>query len=220
MTTLPHFRMSISSSGPAAPATQAELSQVLDFGAMSRPARGSFEHDQESAGYDLSWGSLAEFNVWRQEQKRADAIDLCLTNTTVGVQHFSWRRIYRCSRQGSGGIKPYDKKYPDRSRKIGPKYIGCRCKVDVKAYPGTNVLLGRYLRTHSHPIGMGNIVHTRLSETTKGKVKALLQQEVQRSAIVRDLRHMNAARLTLPSSGLFAIPYLTAIVISILRWMM
>ena len=72
MTTLPCFRMSISSSGPAAPATQAELSQVLDFstvpcpgfGAVSRPVRGGFQYDQEFAGYDLSWGSLAEFDAW------------------------------------------------------------------------------------------------------------------------------------------------------------
>ena len=198
--------MSINSSGPAVPATQADLSQVLDFGAIPRtargdfgadrrPARGGFQYDQEFAGYDLSWGSLAEFDAWRQDQKSADTIDLVMCLNESGSKHFSWRRVYWCSRHGSGGIKPYDKKYPDRIRKFGTKRIGCPCKLDLKAYPGTNVLLGRYLKTHSHPTGMGNIVHTRLSEKTRRKVRELLELHVERSAIVRDFRLMPTRRL-------------------------
>ncbi len=219
MTTLPRFRITITTAGPPAPATQADLCQMLDFGDSadctdSRPARGSFQYDQESGEYDLSWGSLAEFDVWRQEQERTDSIDLTLTNTELGACHFSWRRIYWCSRQGSGGIKPYDKKHPDRPRKLGPKWIGCSCKVDLKAYPRTNVILGRYLRTHSHPIGMGNLIHTRISDGARGKVRDLLERHVERSAIICNHRVVYSAhRLTLPSSGLFTVPCLTAIMI-------
>jgi hypothetical protein len=192
MTTLPVFRMSITSAEPAAPATQADLSQVLDFGfgngTDSWPARGSFQYDREYGGYNLSWESIAEFDTWRQDQKRADTIDLCLAHTERGTHHFSWKRIYHCSRQGSGGTKPYEKKHPDRIRKFGPKWIGCSCKVDLKAYPGTNVLLGRYLSTHDHPIGMKNIIYTRVSKETKGKVRGFLEQSVERSAIVCNRR--------------------------------
>ncbi|KAH9041160.1 hypothetical protein EDB84DRAFT_1229893, partial [Lactarius hengduanensis] len=136
----------------------------------SRPAIGSFAYDKESAGYDLSWESLAEFDIWRQEQEGIDSIDLSLANTECGVRHFAWRRIYRCSRQGSGGIKPYEKKYPDRIPKFGPKWIGCPCKVDLKGYPGTQVILGRYTRTHDHALGLDNLIYTRLSKNAKGRV--------------------------------------------------
>ena len=34
----------------------------------------------------------------------------------------------------------------------------------MKCYPGTEKVLGKYKEGHSHPIGDGNIKHTRLSE--------------------------------------------------------
>ncbi len=178
--------MSITSAEPAMQATQADLSQVLDFGngADFRPAQGSFKYDQESGGYDISWQSLADFDGWRQEQKRVDSIDLSLADSECSGHHYSWKRVYRCSRRGSGGIKPYDKKYPARIRKFGPKWIGCPCKVDVKAYPGTTVLLGRYLKTHNHPIGMQNLIYTRVSKNAKGRVREFLEQKVEHSEIV------------------------------------
>ncbi len=141
MTTLLPFRLSITPAEPAAPTTQADLCQVLDF-SDSRPAWGSFQHDQESGDYKLSWESLAEFDTWRQEQQQIDSIDLLLANTELGTHYFSWRRIYRCSRQGSGGIKPYEKKFPDWIQNFSPKRIGCPCKVDLKGYPRTHIILG------------------------------------------------------------------------------
>jgi hypothetical protein len=190
MTTLPVFRLSITSAEPAAPATQADLTQVLDFGNGTdlRPARGSFHYDREAGGYDLSWESFAKFDAWRLEQQCIDSIDLSLADSERGTRHYSWKRVYRCTRQGSGGIKAYNKKYPDRIRTLGPKRIGCLCKLDLKAYPGTNVLLGRYLRTHDHPIGLGNIIFTRISKAAKGKVREFLERKVERTEIVRNRR--------------------------------
>ncbi len=183
MTTLLPFRLSITPAEPAAPTTQADLCQVLDFG-DSRPTRGSFQHDQESGDYELSWESLAEFDTWRQEQQQIDSIDLLLANTELSTHYFSWRRIYQCSRQGSGGIKPYEKKFPDWIQNFGPKWIGCPCKVDLKGYPGTHIILGQYIRTHDHPIGMENLIYTQLSKKAKGQVRGFLEQQVERRAIV------------------------------------
>jgi len=58
--------MSITSAEPAMQATQADLSQVLDFrnGADFWPTWGSFKYDQESRGYNISWQSLADFDGW------------------------------------------------------------------------------------------------------------------------------------------------------------
>jgi len=185
---LPVLRFSITSEGATAPApaTQANLSGVLDFGSIagSRPTRGSFEYDRRSGQFTLAWELLAEFDIWRLDQKRLHMIDLCLANTERGMCHFSWRRIYRCSQEGSGGVKPYEKKFPDRIQKFSPKWTGCQCKVDLKAYPDTDIILGHYHNIHDHPIGTKNLIYTRVSQNAKGKVRALLEQNVERSAIV------------------------------------
>jgi hypothetical protein len=178
-----HFSIPSEGAAVPAPAAQASLSQVLDFGS-SAGSQGSFEYDRRSGQFTLAWGSLAKFDIWRLEQQRLHTINLCLVNTEHGMCHFSWRRIYRCSREGSGGIKPYEKKYPGQIRKFSPKWIGCQCKVDLKAYPDTNILLGCYNNIHDHPIGTQNLIYTQVSQNAKGEVKALLEQQVERLAIV------------------------------------
>jgi hypothetical protein len=184
MTTLPHFRLSITSPGSAVPAPS---QAILDFSRAesSRPARGSYQYDQESGHYNLSWGSLAEFDVWRQEQERADSVDIRLAETSTGL-NYSWKRVYRCTRQGTGGVKPYEKKNPNQVRKLGSKRTGCACRVHLKAYPGTNVLLGNYHRKHDHPIHMSNLIFTRVSEQARGKARELLQNGTERSEVVRN----------------------------------
>ncbi|KAH9010854.1 hypothetical protein EDB84DRAFT_1251913, partial [Lactarius hengduanensis] len=134
---------------------------------------GSFLYDQESGHYNLSWGSLAEFDTWRQEVERADSVEIRVAKKEAGL-NYSWKRVYRCTRQGTGGIKPYEKKNPNQIRKIGSKRTGCTCKVDLKAYPGTNILLGHYQKDHSHPINTQNLIYTRISTVAKDKAKESL----------------------------------------------
>ncbi|KAH9012069.1 hypothetical protein EDB85DRAFT_1900578 [Lactarius pseudohatsudake] len=114
MTTLPPFRLSITSAALAVPATQ-PTSQVI-LGTIpngNSRAQGSFRYDQESSYYDLSWGSLAEFNTWRQEIERADSVEI---------------RLAKKEAKGTGGIKPYEKKHPDQIRKIDSKRLDVLAK--------------------------------------------------------------------------------------------
>jgi len=186
MTTLPPFHLSITAES-ATPATAAPATcQVLDLG-LAGPPRGSFPFDQESSDYDLSWESLAQFNAWRQEQERADTVELRSANTKTGV-YFTWRRIYRCACQGTGGLKGYNKIYPDKIRKIGTKRTSCSCVLVIKSYPKTAVILGHYSNQHDHPIHMDNLKYVQISDNAKTTIRDLLEMGVERSEIVRNFK--------------------------------
>ena len=88
--------------------------------------------------------------------------------------------------QGTSGIKPYEKKNPNQVCKVSSKQTGCPCKVDLKAYPGTNVLLGNYHREHDHPINMSNLIFTQVSDNAKGRAKELLKQGTEHSEVIHD----------------------------------
>jgi len=78
----------------------------------------------------------------------------------------------------------YQKKYLDWIQKHKSKQIGCRCQVEVKAYPNTTVLLGHYVQGHNHPTNSGNLVFTHVSVKAKGRVRELLEQGVKCRKIV------------------------------------
>ena len=189
MTTLSPFRLSITSArstesvGPALP----DKHVVLDFSGnglydKSGP-RGGFDYDKASGEFNQIWTSLAEFDRWRQEQRRLYSIELLVAKSIPGV-HFMWKRTYKCGREGTGGVKHYQKKIPDQDRKIGSKRIGCPCQVIVKAYPGTDTLLGKYIIDHDHPTGIENLIYTRVSDNAKGKAREMLQQGVEPRKVV------------------------------------
>ena len=92
--------------------------------------------------------------------------------------------FYKCEREGTGGEKHYEKKGPRQSQKIGSKQTGCTCQVMVKAYPGTDTLLGKYTDDHDHPIGVLNLIYTRVFKNAKGKIREMLQQRIQLRKVV------------------------------------
>jgi hypothetical protein len=57
-----------------------------------------------------------------------------------------------------GGIKKYQKKTTCK-QKIKSKWIsdGCPSLVQIKTYPHTNIVLGKYISNHSYAIGMENL---------------------------------------------------------------
>ena len=93
--------------GPVAPPT----ALCLDLG-LPQKKQGSFDYDQENGGFDHEWTSLAEFDAWRRQEEIAYAIEFILSRTTKGKE-FKQKRVYRCSREPSGGDKPYDKIHPE-----------------------------------------------------------------------------------------------------------
>ncbi|KAH9024713.1 hypothetical protein EDB84DRAFT_1246658, partial [Lactarius hengduanensis] len=72
-----------------------------------------------------------------------------------------------------GGKPSYQKKH-QWERKIPSKKTGCQCRLTVKRYPQTEVILGKYEDNHDHPLGDDNLRFTRLS----GKIRDLVMDMV------------------------------------------
>ena len=146
--------------------------------------RGSFNWDQEN-GWVMEWASIAEFEAWLKEEQLAKSIKFILSSTKPGTWLWTKRQTYVCSRQTSGGQKTYKKKYLDWQCKLDSKKTGCRCQIEIKHYPHTVTILGRYTEEHDHKIQLANIAYTRLSQVARDQIKIMLKQKVNQKEIVR-----------------------------------
>jgi hypothetical protein len=146
--------------------------------------KGSFNWDREN-GWALKWASIAEFEAWLKDEQLAKSIEFILSSTKPGKWLSTQKRTYVCSRQMSGGQKKYEKKHPDWQRKIDSKKIGCRCQIEIKCYPHTLTILGRYAEEHDHKIQLANVAYTHLSQAARDQIKIMLKQKVDQKEIVR-----------------------------------
>lgn len=101
------------------------------------PCPFSIEHDKRKEKWNKEWSSLADFTTWLQAEQSDKCIDFGLQETrypkkkTTGGSDLPstwlWRREYRCGRQGTGGVgKGYEKKHPERKRKVESKRVSQR----------------------------------------------------------------------------------------------
>lgn len=164
MTTLPTFRL-----------------QVARARDPDRP--GSFNYDREKGEYFLEWTDLAEFDAWHRQEEIANSIELLVCRTATGKE-FTQKRTYCCSRQRTGGDKPYKKKNLDWDRKIDSKKTGCRCQLTIKLYPDTPTVLGRYDANHDHEVGLANLAYTRMSHAARKIIYEMLAQKIDYKEIV------------------------------------
>jgi hypothetical protein len=146
--------------------------------------KGSFNYDREKGGFAHEWSSLAEFDAWRRQEELAYSIKLVTAWTGPGGRLFTQKKIYCCSCQQTGGNRHYQKKFPDRYRKIESKKTGCHCQLTIKLYPHTQTILGRYEADHDHELGLANIAYTWISRTAREQINIMLEQRVHRNEIV------------------------------------
>jgi len=203
MSILPPFRLPqaqaqvsckhMGTSGPSTPPFEGHLDLQVDRRACGNvpgntkcPAtsrrQGSFNWDQEN-GYILKWADLAEFELWCREEERIYSIELITSSTKAQGRLWSWRQLFVCGWERSGG-GTYTKKHPDWERKIKTKKSGCHCQVVIKSYPHIPTILGRYLAEHNHEIGSANITYTCLSGIAQERIKIMLIQKIDRCMIV------------------------------------
>jgi hypothetical protein len=145
---------------------------------------GSFYYDRVRGGYPMEWAGPAEFEAWRREEELAYSIELIASKTVHGGGLWTLKRVYVCSCQLSRGQSKYQKKHPDRHRKIQNKKMRCRCSIIIKFYPHTTAILGRYASEHDHEIGLANIAYTRMSWVAQEKIKYKLAQRIDPRKIV------------------------------------
>ena len=117
-------------------------------------------------------------------EERASSVELVASTTRPDGKLYIQSQLFVCGRQDSGGGRTYQKKNPDRERKIPSKKTGCRCEILIKQYLHTSTVLGCYVADHNHEIGAANIAHTRLSGTTREQIKMMLVQTIDRQEIV------------------------------------
>ena len=134
----------------------------------------------------MEWSDFAAFDKWRWEEELRYSIKLIASTVKRGGPLWTEKRLYVCSRQLSGGQKQYEKKKPDRRRKIGSKKTGCHCWVVIKLYPHTDAILGNYTNVHDHDVGSDNIAYTWMSGVAREQIKSMLVQKVDRKEIVRN----------------------------------
>jgi hypothetical protein len=147
---------------------------------------GSMAYDREENGYNLEWESRAEFNDWLTHEQAAIGIEIRVSKTRASKsQVYSTCETFRCARNGTGGKRHYVKK-TTRERKIDSKWIegGCPCFVQIKTYPHTNTILGKYNRDHSHPTGKDNLKYIRIRVPTRDLIEVWVHYGVTDQEIV------------------------------------
>jgi hypothetical protein len=75
-----------------------------------------------------------------------------------------------------------------RERKIESKRIdgGCPCYVQIKTYPDTDTVLGKYSVDHSHPTGKDNLKYIRIRVATRELIEGWVHYGVTDQEIVSD----------------------------------
>lgn len=148
---------------------------------------GSFEHDLASGKYGLQWKNMSEMESWKKDEEEKKTVEF-ITTKYKSAQHgteWLWTRkyIFICSRAESGGKKHYQKKHA-WDRAIPSKKIGCPCRLTVKTYPNTQVVLGLYNAEHSHETGNVNSRFTRLRKEDRQEIESLLRLGVEPKKVV------------------------------------
>lgn len=145
---------------------------------------GGFEYDKASETFNLQWSSIQEFSSWLENEQKSNCYELKLTYRKKG-ERFSYKHRYVCGRMKTGGAKAYAKQHPDWKRKIAePKLIGCPCTLIVKTYPNTDIVLGYFLGTHSHPLGEENLKFVYISDSARDQMLSMIKQHVDIDYIV------------------------------------
>ena len=170
---------------PAAPDDAG--SEHIDPATSSRI--GSISCDREENGYNLEWESRADFNNWLTHEQAALGIEIRVSKTRASKsrQLYSTCETFRCVHNGTGGKTNYIKK-TTRERKIDSKRIdgGCPCYVQIKTYPHTDTILGKYEFNHSHETGKSNLKYIRIRVSTRDLIEEWVRYGVTNEEIVSD----------------------------------
>ena len=174
---------SLSDDESDADAPAADLGDPVEDPATSRK-KGSFYTDRKGNFYMLEWANFAEFDEWRRAEEAANTIEFQGSSVWHSPGLWSCRRLFVCGCKLTGGRNKTEQK-SKRKCKIESKKIRCPCRVVIKIYPHTTVILGSYKKAHNHETGAANIKYMGISHETREHMKALLGERVDRWQVVR-----------------------------------
>ena len=147
---------------------------------------GSITYDREH-GFNLEWDSKEAFRAWLDNEQIAQSIELRPFKIERGSALYTTNQIFRCTRNGTGGVKHYQKKTA-QEQKIENKHLpnSCPCCVQIKMYLYTTVVLGKYISNHSHAIGMQNLKFVWMRDSTWEIIASMLRYRRNDKNIVSD----------------------------------
>jgi len=167
--------------------SQTGHARVIPIDPATSRLLGSITYDREH-GFNLEWDCKEAFKDWLDDEQTAKSIELRPSKIERGSALYTTNQIFRCARNGTGGLKPYQKK-TTRERKIESKRIagGCPALVQIKTYPHTDIVLGKYISNHSHAIGMENLKFIRMRDSTREIIARMVRYGRNDKDIVSDL---------------------------------
>ena len=147
---------------------------------------GAYTSDLAKGKYSLSWDSLDDMYIWLKKEQETKFIELQPKETLQNMKGDRWttKHVYVCARQGTGGIKKYEKKFPEHGRKVPTKQCSCTCCLIIKCYPNTAQVLRLYEDNHSHATGHDNARFTCLAADTRLQIAEMLRMGISHKCIV------------------------------------
>jgi hypothetical protein len=151
---------------------------------------GSIMYNWEENGYNLEWETRADFDRWLTHEQKAVGIEIQIAKTQrskAQQQVYLTCKTFCCAHNGCEGIKHYEKKMA-QEQKIDSKWIdgGCPCYIQIKMYPNTNTILGKYEFTHSHQTGKNNLKYIWIQVSTWDLIEDWVRYGVTNEEIVSD----------------------------------
>jgi hypothetical protein len=146
-------------------------------------------YDREMNGYNLEWETRGDFESWLTHEQQAVGIEIFRSKTQLSsaCKVYLTCETFHCLRNKIGRTKPRVKKLA-WERKIESKQIegGCPCYVQIKTYPNTDTVLGKYNLDHSHPTGKDNLKYIQIWVAKRELIEAGVLYGVTDQEIVSD----------------------------------
>ena len=150
---------------------------------------GSIMYDWEEGSYNLEWGTRAEFENWLTHEQKALGIEIRQSKTHLSKARkvYLTCKTFHCAHNRCRGLKHYKKKTA-RERKIDSKWINgrCPCYIQIKTYPLTNTVLGKYKFNHSHETRKNNLKYIWIWVSMWDLIEDWVQYGVTNEEIVSD----------------------------------
>ena len=154
------------------------------------PKIGSMTYNWEQNGFNLEWESRDDFSNWLRLEQKEMGIKLQVSKVRKSQAWelcYSSNETFSCTCNETGGKKVYVKK-TTCERKIDSKQIKgeCPCFVQIKTYPDTETILGKYNRNHSHPTGVDNLKYIWIQLNMHKLIESWVHYGVTDQEIVSD----------------------------------
>jgi hypothetical protein len=92
------------------------------------PPAGSYDSDRYKPEFNMLWGSFDVFTQWKKYQEETFSMRWVITNRDRSVDERYLESVrYICNRSRTGGEKKYEKKNPERVRKIQSRKVSHSC---------------------------------------------------------------------------------------------